>query len=263
LKARLKRRAFLPFQHYLWVNKNCLIMDTNHEMNYYNYGKSLSAEGIVKSWLLNKKGEGEGEDNHEYVDLGLPSGTLWATTNIQDANGNELYFAWGETQGYTSGQVGTDKYFAWAGDNADYKYGTYDEMLVNLGMAKYNIMDRKTELESEDDAATANWGSDWRMPTQEQFDELAENTAMAWTQVDGVSGVLFTSRDNTNKLFFPAFGYAANGEIKDVGEYGGWWSVSLSNNILEPCNLHISQGGRTPVFYRCYGQSVRPVRSNN
>ena len=234
-------------------------MDTNHEMNYYNYGKTLSAEGIVKSWLLNNKGN----DNHEYVDLGLPLGTLWATENIKDKNGNELYFAWGETQGYTSGQVGTDKYFAWDGDNADYKYGTYDDSdNQNWGMEKYNKNDGETILETTDDAAYVNWGSEWRMPTKEEFEELTANTTTAWTQVDGVYGLLCTSKVNTNTLFFPAVGGAGGGEVGGVGGYGSYWSVSLcGKGVSDAWELGFVDGycgvGNDGRYSGC---SVRPVR---
>ena len=209
---------------------------------------------------------GGGDDKHEYVDLGLPSGTLWATTNIQDADGNELYFAWGETQGYTSGQVGTDKYFAWDGDNADYKYGTYDDSdEQNWGMEKYNKNDGKTELESTDDAATANWGSNWKMPTKEQFEELTANTEYEWTEIDGVQGGKFTSTVSgyTDKfLFFPAVGDAVYGKVYDVGGYGYCWSASLGDkNVGFAWGLYFRDGNCGVLNdYRCCGCSVRPVR---
>lgn len=228
-------------------------MDTNYEMSYYNYGITLSAEGVVPSF----KPQESGKDSHEYVDLGLPSGTLWATTNIQDADGNELYFAWGETQGYTSGQVGTDKYFAWN----DYEFGP--------GLKeKYNNSDGKTELDAEDDAATANWGSNWRMPTQEQFEELTDYTEYEWTMVNGVQGTKFTSTADgyTDKfLFLPAVGHAEDGEVPDPGKYGIYWSNSLNDeNVISAWLLYFGNGF-CDIYdtNRCYGYPVRPVRSNN
>ena len=202
-------------------------------------------------------------DNHEYVDLGLPSGTLWATENIKDANGDELYFAWGETQGYTAEQVGNDKYFAWSGDNADYKYGTYNERDEDLGMTKYNNTDGKTELDTEDDAATANWGSNWRMPTKKQFEELTGYTSTSWTQVDGVKGLLFTSTANTNTLFFPAVGYAEGGGVYTIGNEGFYWSVvSDGKDVNNASKLGFGKKNLAVVKSpRYYGCSVRPVRS--
>lgn len=199
---------------------------------------------------------------HEYVDLGLPSGTLWATENIKDSEGNDLYFAWGETQGYTSGQVGTDKYFAFEGDNADYKFGIYGIRYIDYGMTKYNRRDGKTELDAEDDAATVNWGSNWRIPTKADFKELLENTTSAWTQVDGANGILFTSTVNANTLFFPAVGYTGEGEVSNVGYY---WSVSLNDEYVSTAWILGFGGWYCKVYSssRCYGFSVRPVYSKN
>jgi hypothetical protein len=233
-------------------------MNTNHQMNYYDYGKNLDIQGVIPVI-----GGGVNPEALDYVDLGLPSGTLWAKHNIQDADGNELYFAWGETSGYTSGQVGTDKYFSWTGDSADYKYGTFnDRDGENMGMEKYNTIDGKTVLDPEDDAATANWGSDWKMPTKEQFEELIASTTTAWTQVDGVNGLLCTSTANTNTLFFPAVGFADEGEVKNVWDHGDYWSVSLNGmNVSRAQHLGFEDGYCEVVRPERYiGQSVRPVR---
>ena len=227
-------------------------------------GGSLEAVDFLGT-AFGENGGGE-DDKHKYVDLGLPSGTLWATTNIQDADGNELYFAWGETQGYTAEQVGTDKYFAWDGENADYKYGAYnDSDEQNWGMEKYNKNDGKIVLDAEDDAATANWGSGWKMPTEEQFDELIANTTTVWTQVDGVNGLLCTSTANTNTLFFPAVGSSNDGKVYSLFVSGRYWSVSLQDEYVSGAlglnfvNANCLVGNAR----RCYGYSVRPVRSNN
>ena len=214
-------------------------MDTNHEMSYYNYGKTLSAEGVVKSWLLNNKGN----DNHEYVDLGLK--VKWATCNIGASSPEEagLYFAWGETNGYTSEQVGVDKYFIWEDftdesgvtHHNDYKFGPYNgEDETNYGMTKYNS-EGPTELESEDDAAAQIWKNGWRMPTKEEFEELisSANTETIFTEQNGVSGLLVTSKVEGyegNSVFFPAVGEAADGIVEGVGEYGDCLAVSLSDD---------------------------------
>ena len=212
----------------------------------------------------NENNEGGDDDTHEYVDLGLPSGTLWATENIKDENGNDLYFAWGETSGYTSGQVGTDKYFAWEGEHADYEFGEYVALEPDYGMTKYNS-DGITTLETSDDAAYANWGSDWRMPTKDEFDELLENTTSSWTEANGVSGLLLTSTVEgyeEESLFFPAVGSAGDGGVYDVGEYGYCWPASLAyEGAYNAYKLYFDSGycgvngGR-----RCYGYPVRPVR---
>ena len=188
---------------------------------------------------------------HEYVDLGLPSGTLWATENIKDSEGNNLYFAWGDTKGYASGQVGTDKYFAFYG--------------YNYGMTKYSKTDGKTILDADDDAATANWGSNWRMPTKEEFDELKANTTSVWTQVDGVNGMLLTSKANNNTLFLPAVGDAVGGEVYYIGDFGGYWSASLGSKDVRCAWILYFEDGYSRVFNddRYCGCSVRPVFSKN
>lgn len=194
-------------------------------------------------------------DPHEYVDLGLTSGTLWATENIKDADGNELYFAWGETQGYTAEQVGTDKNFSWN----DYKFGTQN----NLN--KYNSTDNKTILDAEDDAATINWGSNWCIPTKEQYYELKNGTSSEWTQIDGVNGMLLTSKSNENTLFLPAVGYAENSNTAGINVNGFFWlcyrSDTNNNNAFYP----YFKNGTFTIYdsYRYYGFPVRPVRANN
>ena len=104
-------------------------------------------------------------NGHEYVEIG---GIKWATMNIgaNSVTDTGLYFQWGDTQGYTASQVGNgsgQKYFGWA----DYKYGDGTSSPGAEGMTKYNSTDGKTVLEAADDAAVANWGGSWRMPTTE------------------------------------------------------------------------------------------------
>lgn len=202
--------------------------------------------------------------NPRYIDLGLPSGTLWATENLKDGNGNNLYFAWGETQGYTADQIGTDKYFAWEGDNADYKYGVYDSgSTPNYGMTKYNVTDNLTVLEPDDDAATVLWGENWRIPTEEQFQELIDNTTTSWTTQNGINGMLFTSVANGNTLFFPALGGVDNGDIPEAGYWGCYWSryLNAGDIITALCfSLDIEDGVWVSGNFRYIGFSVRPVR---
>ena len=237
-------------------------MAINHEMNYYNYGKTLSAEGIIMP--LSPKGK---KESHEYVDLGLS--VKWATCNIGASAPDETgwYFAWGETQGYTSGQVGTNKYFAWEGEHADYEFGEWVDQEPDYGMTKYNS-NGITTLETTDDSATVNWGSDWRMPTKDEFDELLENTTSSWTEVNGVSGLLLTSTVEgyeEESLFFPAVGGAEDGGVGGVGDYGGYWSASLgSEDVSSACDLSFDSGycGVLDKSRYC-GCAVRPVSSQN
>ena len=163
-------------------------------------------------------------NGYDYVDLGLPSGTLWATMNVGANKPSEygLYFQWGETQGYAKDQVEKDKHFYNHFHCNDYKWhseGTF---------TKYNTKGSKLEL--EDDAAHANMGGDWHMPTPTQIQELIDNTTSKWIKYDGVKGVAFTSKDDTSKsIFIPAAGSAWNGLVYDGGIYGHVWSSMLNS----------------------------------
>ena len=140
--------------------------------------------------LLMMGGRVFAQDTHEYVDLGLPSGTLWATCNV-GANAPEEYgdyFAWGETA-----------------PKDVYNWSTY-QYYDGSNLAKYTGSDGLTTLLPEDDAATTNWGNEWRMPTKEEWQELLDNTTNKWTTQNGVNGRLFTG-SNGNSLFLPAVGF--------------------------------------------------------
>lgn len=197
---------------------------------------------------------------HEYVDLGLPSGTLWATMNVGATKPEEYgwYFAWGETQGYPN--VST-KTFTWA----NYKFNPTGD---GSTMTKYNATDGKTVLDLEDDAAHVNWGGEWHMPTKEQCDELFDTTYVtnAWVtdyQGSGVNGFLFTSVKNGNTVFIPTAGsYDENNSISDVGHRGYVWASTLDSNgvvIAWGFGFGISAAGVGSGGYRCGGLSVRAV----
>ena len=193
---------------------------------------------------------------HVYVDLGLPSGTKWATMNVGATKPEEygLYFAWGETEGYANAST---KAFVWS----DYKW-TEDK---GSTMSKYNATDGKTVLDLEDDAARANWGGNWHMPTKTQFEELlnTNNCTNTWTTVNGVNGRLFTSVSNGNTLFIPAAGRARNGSMDGVGSYGYVWSSSLySSEVKRGRSLYFgSDDVYADALIRCFGYSVRGVAS--
>ena len=165
--------------------------------------------------------------SHDYVEIG---GLKWATMNIgaNSVTDGGLFFQWGDTQGYTASQVGSgagQKYFGWE----DYKYGGND----SGGQTKYNETDGKTVLESSDDAVTAAWGGNWRMPTQDEYFTLSEAVTTAWTadyEGSGVAGLVLTDNDDSNKkLFFPACGLAYDGSVNNVGSRGGCWHSSLNS----------------------------------
>ena len=205
--------------------------------------------------------ENNSHNGHQYVEIG---GLKWATMNIGASKPSDcgLYFAWGDTQGYTAGQVGSgegQKYFGWA----DYKYGNGTSSPGATGMTKYNETDGLTTLEAVDDAAVANWGGSWRMPTTGEFQALRDAVNTAWTQVNGVYGILCTDiKDSSKTLFFPAAGNCGNGSVENVGGYGYYWSSSLGASGRQYAYyLRFFSYGASWAYSkdRYYGYAVRPV----
>ena len=191
-------------------------------------------------------------NGHSYIDLGLPSGTLWATCNVGASKPTQsgLYFQWGDVQGYKTEQVGKEKKFSCD----DYKWGDYPNFTK---YAKQGEM-----LEIEDDAAHANMGGGWHIPTPEQVQELIDNTTNNWVTQDGVNGRLFTSKNNGKSIFIPASGVAWNGSIHSSGNYGNIWS-SMLNTLYADYGLRFCfHSGYAYLSFnasRYYGQSVRGV----
>jgi hypothetical protein len=196
---------------------------------------------------------------HEYVEIG---GLKWATMNIGASQPSDygLYFQWGDTQGYTASQVGSgegQKYFGWA----DYKYGNGTSSPSSTAMTKYNATDGLTTLEAVDDAAVANWGGSWRMPTTAEFQALGAAVNTAWTQVNNVYGILCTDKTDSSKtLFFPAAGFCANGNVERYD--GDYWSSSLYTNGRQDAYyllFYSDDADWNNSGFRCYGFAVRPV----
>jgi len=194
---------------------------------------------------------------HEYVDLGLPSGLLWATCNVgaETPEGYGDHFAWGETQ--PKGTYNWNTYQYCMGSNT-----TLTKYCNNSNYGYNGFTDNLTILLPEDDAATANWGSDWRMPTKEEWQELYQNTTHIWTTQNGVNGRLFTAT-NGNSLFLPAAGYRAGTSLYGAGTYGDYWSSSLHSEYpRDAWLLHFDSGNCYMGYnFRYVGRSVRPVRS--
>ena len=166
------------------------------------------------------------------------------------------YFAWGETQPKDTYNWSTYQY-CMGNSNTLTKYCTDASYGYN------GFTDNLTTLLPEDDAATANWGSDWRMPTQEEWQELYDNTTVTWTTQNGVNGRLFTA-SNGNSLFLPAAGYRYDSNLYDAGSWGNFWSSSLYT--VSPYSAWYFYFGSVDCdMYnddRSCGQSVRGVRSS-
>lgn len=208
-------------------------------------------------------------DEHEWVDLGLPSGTLWATCNVGANSPEEYgdYFAWGETE-----------------PKDTYTWNTYKWMNAGLSswsqISKYTISDNQTdacwysngvfvgdgltELLPEDDAATKNWGAGWQMPSIAQIQELKNSnyTITTWTTQKGINGEKITSKSNGNSIFLPTAGYRDDTGILGVDSDGYYWSRSIySRTSSSACYLYFRSDYLDWYFNnRRYGQSIRPVR---
>ena len=195
-------------------------------------------------------------DEHAWVDLGLPSGTLWATCNVGAEAPEDYgdYFAWGETE--------PKDYFA--------DWGTYKWSRGRGKMTKYctdshygydGFVDNKTELDPEDDAAYVNWGPMWRMPTKEQHDELRTTCTWTWTTQNGVNGALF-SGPNGNTLFLPAAGSRWL-TLDHGGSSVSYWLRTLSpfhDNEAYDMSYDSESLGGSGTCYRNAGLTVRAVR---
>ena len=201
-------------------------------------------------------------NGYDYVDLGLPSGTLWATKNVGANKPSDfgLYFQWGDTVGYTKEQVGKDKQFTWKSykwnpsDDSDYKFG------IHPNYTKYTT--KGATLELEDDAAHVNMGGSWHMPTPDQIQELIDNTTSTWLESSDVNGRLFTSKKDASKsIFIPATGVALDGSIILSGKYGYVWSANLymRGAYGSQCLIFGSEDSGLDGESRFYGLPVRGV----
>lgn len=197
---------------------------------------------------------------HDYVDLGLPSGTMWATCNVGADTPSEYgeYFAWGETAPKASYNWST-----YVHSNGEYNQLTKYCTQSNFGYKGFTD-DLKT-LQPGDDAATANWGEGWRTPTYSEWVELLTRCDYTWTAQNGVSGFLFTAR-NGNSIFLPAAGNRSDADLSHVGSGGYYWSSSLGKSLPDMAKgFSFSWNGGDWVdhdiydYSREFGLSVRPV----
>lgn len=193
-------------------------------------------------------GSGYGTENgYDYVDLGLPSGLKWATCNVGATYPQNygLYFAWGETTGYTASQAtGGERVF----DDATYKAGSAASISDNLTL--------------EQDAARVSMGGSWRMPTIEEYQELIDNCSSFWVSSymgKGIAGRLLTSKINGNPVFFPAAGYCGNSSVNSAMTSGGYLTSTLYDEKMSWCLQTSSRSIGKGYSYRCSGFSVRGV----
>ena len=189
-----------------------------------------------------------------FLDLGLPSGTLWATCNVGASSPEEIgaYFAWGETSDKSTYAWDSYKYCngdAWSMKKycTDKEYG-YNEFTDGLA-----------ELQSEDDAAMANLGNEWQIPSKAQFEELIDKK---YTTLEKTSqGLKITSKSNGHSIILPASGFKQGEDLK-FADRGWYWSRSLDPKKPNKATFLWLQDDYAilQIEYRDQGLCVRPVR---
>lgn len=194
------------------------------------------------------------ENGHEWVDLGLPSGTKWATMNVGASSPSDYgsYFAWGETSPKSSYDFENLKYCL---DNKGDKYLKY------VTYSKFGTIDNKQELDLSDDAAYENWGSGWRLPSLKQQEELREMCKWEWITMGEHNGYNVIG-PNGYSIFLPAAGFRGGSSYFDVGSECHYWSRLLGgSNDSAYCLSSVSSKIVREAYLRISGLSVRAVRS--
>ena len=193
----------------------------------YYYGEDKSFTTLEQNGGGNQGGGNGTYNGHDYIDLGLPSGTMWATCNVgaDMPEGYGDYFAWGETQPKTN-----------------YSWDTYQY--------------------SEGDAAAANWGGDWHVPSEAQWRELLRNTTSTWTTQNGINGRLLRA-SNGESIFLPAGGYYWLENLNRVGADGNYWASTISSAGANYAMYYKFYSGNGEMAYNdlSIGYNVRPVCS--
>ena len=193
-----------------------------------------------------------------YVDLGLPSGTLWYNSNLgaNSPTARGYYFSWGNKEGYV----------------ASYTEGEYEGSIVGYSFIQsnyeltngYQISDGYIPVEN--DAATDILGEGWVIPTATQFQELLDNCTLTWETIDGVPGKLFTSNINGNVIFLPNTGNGTGDTLSSPRfEAGYWTSTEDENNINNAYAFALSTyilPNLTPVHpeEKRFGYGIRAVK---
>ncbi len=185
----------------------------------------------------------------EYVDLGLPSGTLWASCNVGANSPEEAggYYAWGETDEKEDYSIETSL-----------TYYKYESDLLSRG-----IIDENRQLTASYDVATVKLGKNWRMPTELESQELFEHCTWEWTTLNGVDGSMVIG-PNGNAIFFPAVGYRYKTSSPQIGYLGCYWSATPRFDTYCESAFSFSISNTFPQAHgvyeqRCLGCPVRPI----
>lgn len=216
----------------------------------------------VRAYATNENGTGYGDElifttikvnydpdgeiaGYGYVDLGLPSGLKWATCNVGATKPEEYgnYYAWGETATKS-------------------EYTADNSLTYGLGISELQtqgIIDGNSNLMPQHDAARANWGGSWRMPTRDEQKELLNNCTWEWTTQNGVNGCKVTGT-NGNSIFLPTAGFRDGSSLGIAGEGGYYWSATPDYNGGSAYIIFLCSDGQGMFTdSRGYGLTVRPV----
>ena len=251
----------------IWAQKMILHMSDNQKFEYEI--SKIDSITFVEEEQINGGTHGV-LDGHEWVDLGLPSGTLWATCNVGANTPDEYgdYFAWGETTPKEVYNWSTYKWMnngmsSWSQVN---KYTRADGQTDGCWYDGYGtfIGDGLTELLPEDDAATVNWGTEWQMPSLDQCKELINKNYTSLEYVpnnEGWIGFKITSKTNGNSIFLPTAGFYKDANLRSCNIYMSFWSRStyITNFAYDLFASGIT-GNNWSSDERYHGLSVRPVR---
>ena len=204
-----------------------------------------------------------------YVDLGLS--VKWATCNVGADKPEDYgdYYAWGELTPKESYTWENYRFRTSGDDEGTVKLSKYTSLYYTSMLDEDNrffIADDKTQLDLEDDVAHVKWGGDWRLPTNEEMNELIDSCTWTWTTVNGVNGCLVTSNRpgyTDRSIFLPATGkYGFETSNKSAGTWGHYWSNSVNKDqsSYNAGVLAIGSGyAAVKITFRAHGQSVRPV----
>lgn len=198
-------------------------------------------EGLTQNQVGENFTGGVPAPNLEYIDLGLPSGLLWARWNLGASAPAEpgLFFSWGNVEGVTG--------------DSEYQFTEQSYQQT----AGHSI---EENLTGGNDAATVILGQMWRMPTKEDVQELFENCNIEWTSINGVNGNMFTSNLNGRKLFFPASGVKTE-TLTNVNVQGHYWCSSYQDTSTAWQFVARASNPISSAFDRRYGFTIRPVRT--
>ena len=226
-------------------------------------GSGLSAECVVS--VLNAE--------PEIVDLGLS--VKWASFNLGATKAEDYgdYYAWGEIEPYyTVGHATDNPCNSWRDGKTGYNVesyrwcnGTWESAFLTKynTMISYGVVDNRTVLEAEDDAAHAELGDAWRMPTAAEWDELqnTNNCTWAWTTQNGVKGYKVTSKKNGKNIFLSASGVRVDDARANVNSIGHYWLSSLNTDSPKSafCGRFDSSSKTMLVYDRFQGKPIRPV----